>query len=171
MRSPPFAPYLWLAAFLVVLALPGLAEGPGLRDLSSGQPATLDDHLGKGQWTVVMFWSSDCPICNREAPAWSLFDARHRARDARVVGVSLDGERRLQEAKAFVDRHLLDFPSLIGAPGEVGRLYSERGRSPFLGTPSFLVFGPDGQLRARQVGPLPVDRLEQLIQREGQGKG
>ena len=153
-----------LAAALV---LPAWASG-ALEDLGSGQARSLEDFLGKGKWTVVMFWVSDCPICNQEAPAWSVFDARHRGKDAEVVGLSLDGLAGKKAAKAFVERHLVDFPNLIGEPEAVARMFTERGRSPFLGTPSFLVYSPSGELKARQVGPLPPERLEEYIRKQSQ---
>lgn len=157
-------PRLTLGVLGALLAV-AVQAGDGkvvLRDLD-GQPRQLEDLVGGGKWTVVMFWASDCRVCNQEAPAWSLFDAKRRDSDARVVGVSMDGQGRLAEARAFVERHLLDFPNLIGEPDAVMRLFTDLGRQPFLGTPSFLVYGPDGQLRARQVGALPPDKLEAYI--------
>ena len=150
-----------IAAFLA-LGAHAAGNTPTLRDLD-GTPRDLEDLLGGGKWTVVMFWASDCGVCNQEAPAWSVFDSLHRARDARVVGVSMDGQKGLAGARAFVERHMMDFPNLIGEPAEVMRLFTDLGRQPFVGTPSFLVYGPDGQLRARQVGALPPDKLEAYI--------
>jgi hypothetical protein len=75
----------------------------------------------------------------------------------------MDGQKGLVRARAFVERHMMDFPNLIGEPAEVMRLFTDLGRQPFVGTPSFLVYGPDGQLRARQVGALPPDKLEAYI--------
>jgi peroxiredoxin len=155
------------AALTVLLALP-LRAGEGLTDLE-GQPRRLDDYLGGGRWTVVMFWASNCAVCNQEVPAWSLFDERHRQGRVRVLGVSLDGRARLAQAKAFVDRHLVDFPNLVGEPDVVARLFSERGRQPWLGTPSFLLYGPDGQLRARHIGALPPEKVEEFIARQAGG--
>ena len=151
-----------------VLTLPVWASGV-LRDLASGESRTLEDYVGQGKWTVVMLWASDCPICGQEAPAWSLFDTRHRDTDATVVGLSLDGSGGAKAARAFVERHLLDFPNLIGEPQDVARLFTERGRGPFLGTPSFLIYSPAGELKARQTGPLPTDRLEEYIRKQTKG--
>jgi peroxiredoxin len=140
------------------------AAAGALRDFD-GQERTLEGLVGKGRWTVVMFWASDCPICNQEAPAWALFDERRRDRDAHVVGVSIDGQSGFGAARAFRERHLLDFPNLIGEPQDVARLFAELARHPWLGTPSFLVYDPEGELRARHVGALPVDRLETFIEK------
>jgi thiol-disulfide isomerase/thioredoxin len=160
------ATHLTLAfALAAVLAAP--ARATDLRDLE-GRARSLDGYVADGKWTVVMLWASDCPVCAQEAPAWALFDSRHRAGEVRVVGVSLDGAARLAEARAFVERHLLDFPNLIGEPEVVARLYAERARQPWLGTPSFLLYDPAGQLRARQVGALPPERVEAYIERQRQ---
>jgi len=35
--------------------------------------------------------------------------------------------------------------------------------SRWVGTPTFLVFGPDGELMAKQAGAVPTDLIEQFI--------
>lgn len=156
----------WLAvAGLAAGAAEGSPGGAGLTDFQ-GKPLPLEDLLGQGRWTVVMFWASDCRVCAQEAPAWVLFDERQRKKDARVIGVSLDGKARLEAARAFRDRHLMDFPNLIGEPEDVARLFTDRARQPWLGTPSFLVYAPTGELKARHIGALPPERLEEYIRKQ-----
>ncbi|MGF1644868.1 MAG: peroxiredoxin family protein, partial [Thiotrichales bacterium] len=56
-----------------------------------GKAASLDDYVGKGKWTLVMFWATDCGICMREKPVMSDFHDAHKDKDAIVVGVAIDG--------------------------------------------------------------------------------
>ena len=154
-----------LAAEPAAGALPSAAPAPTLTDLD-GRPGRLEDLLGQERWTVVMFWASDCGVCNQEAPGWVLFDERWRSGGARVVGVTLDGRAGLAAARAFRDRHRMGFPNLLGEPEDVARMFTERARQPWLGTPSFLVYGPGGELRARHVGALPPGRLEEYLRKQ-----
>ena len=95
-----------------------------------------------------------------------LFHDQHHDRQAGVLGITLDGEAGKSEALGFIERHMVDFPNLIGEPEVVARLYTDLVGEPWLGTPSFLVFAPDGKLRARQVGAVPAELLEAFIERQ-----
>ncbi len=158
----------WLRGVLLLVSLSGLAVpgySLGLVDLD-GRPRHLDEFTGQGKWTVVMFWASDCPVCNAEAHEYVLFHDQHHETQAGVLGISLDGEVGRARALQFVERHMVDFPNLIGEPAAVAGLYRQLTGEPWLGTPSFLVFAPDGHLRARQVGAVSAERVEALIKRE-----
>ena len=158
----------WLRGVLLLIILTGLSVpvyALGLVDLD-GHPRDLDEFTGQGKWTVVMFWASDCPVCNAEAHEYVLFHDQHQETQAGVLGITLDGEVGRARALQFIERHMVDFPNLIGEPGAVAGLYTQLTGEPWLGTPSFLVFAPDGRLRARQVGAVPAKRIEAFIERE-----
>jgi hypothetical protein len=40
-----------------------------------GEPAELSGYTGKGQWTIVKIWVSNCHVCNQEAHAYVAFPA------------------------------------------------------------------------------------------------
>jgi thiol-disulfide isomerase/thioredoxin len=150
-----------------LLLAPACASG--LTDFD-GNPRDLQEFIGKGKWALVMFWASDCPICNAEAPSYVIFHDAHHDKDAIVLGVSLDGEAGIEAAKAFLERNLVDFPNLIGEPREVTALFTRLtdGRQPWLGTPSFLLYSPKGELAGWHIGPVSVEAIEAYIQ-EHQG--
>jgi len=152
---------LWVALALVVM---GSAAATELRDLE-GNVRDLDEFRGKGKWTLVMFWASDCHVCNSEILDYVTFHDAHHEKDATVVGVSLDGQARLAQAQDFVERHLVEFPNLIGEPRQVAALFTRLtgGRQPWLGTPSFLLYRPSGELVGWQVGAVGVDTIEKYI--------
>ena len=131
----------------------------GLQDFS-GTPQSLDDYSGDGRWLVVMIWASDCHICNNEAASYVRFHEQQRGGRATVLGISMDGPAGQADAEAFITRHRVSFPNLIGDPGEVAALYSELTGRRWIGTPSFLVYAPDGSLSAQQVGAVPVELIE-----------
>lgn len=157
-----------LLAVLLLLPLLALADySIGLlRDLDGGVH-TLDEYTGQGRWTVVMLWASDCPACNAEARAYQAFHRTHAARgDAQMVGVSLDGLQGKAAAAAFIARHGLRFTNLIDEAETVAKMYQDLTGKTWIGTPTFLVFAPSGELRAAQVGAVPVKIIEAFIARE-----
>lgn len=156
------------AMLMAVLSMPVMASEFGMGFLKGfdGTLHTLDEYTGQGKWTVVMLWASDCSACNAEARHYVQFHRAHKDKDATMLGVSMDGRDKQGEAEAFIKRHDVDFPNLIDEPENVARLYSGLTGQGWVGTPSFLVFSPAGELRAAQVGAVPVKIIEDFITRE-----
>ncbi len=151
----------WFAAlFLVWFA--GAATAANFTALD-GTPRDINDYLGKKQWVVMVLWASDCHICNEEAPTLSAFHERRKDHNAIVLGVSLDGPEGLKDSQAFMQRHGVTFDSLatdfVSGSGYYTKLTGRR----WIGTPTFMVFDPQGTLRAQQVGAIEVDIIEQFI--------
>lgn len=148
-----------LTLISILLSVPAAA----LQDFD-GRPVGLADQIGQDErWLVVMIWESSCPACNRIAHQYvdfHEFNAEHRAR---VLGISIDGPDGVAEAKAFVERHQVQFPNLIGDPAEVAMRYRQLTGNAFIGTPSFLLFDPQGQLRGYQAGMMPAEVVERFI--------
>lgn len=138
------------------------AEAPDLviNDLQ-GKSVPISKYVGKGKWTVVMLWAHNCPTCNQEVQSMSFFHDDHKDKDATVLGVSVDGSARLAKARGFVDNHGLDFPNLIIEPEQAQ--IQKFGGGPFVGTPTFYVYSPEGKLEAKHVGPINTDDLEKFI--------
>jgi peroxiredoxin len=152
----------WLAGLLLMAAsLSAAAASPDivLKGLD-GAARNVNEFIGKGQWTVVAIWHSDCPICKRDIHEMAFFhDAHRKAKDAIVLGVSVDGYANKAKAQRFVDEHSLDFTNLITGPEQIARF----GAGRFVGTPTFYIYSPQGELAAKQVGPISQEDLEQFI--------
>ena len=56
-----------------------------------------------------------------------------------------------------------DFKSLIGEADEVADFVLSHSRQPLQGTPTIMIFNPNGILVAFQGGPVPVDSIEVFI--------
>lgn len=151
---------LILPVALAWLLLWGVAVAGPLRHLD-GTPGDLSQYTGSGSWLVVMIWESNCRICNAEVYQYVDFQDMHVGRDASVLGISIDTD--VEAARAFIDRHSVSFPNLIGAPADVARLYTQLSGDRFVGTPTFLLFDPQGVLRARQAGAVPSAVIERFI--------
>ena len=154
---------------LLILSAAVVAQtDDGLSVFSSleGEPARLEDYTGNGKWLVVMIWASDCHICNQEAAAYARFHEAQREKGVGVLGISMDGDERKGAALAFVDRHALPFPNLIGEPGMISLYYAAMTQEPLRGTPTFLVYDPDGELAAAQAGAVSPQAIEKFIARK-----
>lgn len=132
-----------------------------------GQPRSIESYAGGGKWLVVMVWAHDCGICNQEAPSYARFHEARKEVDARVLGLSIDGAAGKAEALAFIARHQLPFPNLLGEPEVAGLKYQMLTQEGLRGTPTFLLYGPDGELRAAQAGAVSIKALEAFIAKNG----
>lgn len=136
------------------------------------KPQELEQYVGKGKWTVVMFWASNCHVCNVEAEQYIQFHESHKDTDALVVGISLDGLSGdgLKKAKGFIKRHDVTFPNLIGSRSDVIYYYTQVINGPWQGTPSFLIYTPKGELVAAQAGAVPADLIEEFMASQSAAK-
>lgn len=142
---------------------PPSTEGGIILTDFEGHRRSIEDFVGSGKWLVVMIWASDCHICNNEVPEYMAFHEAHKDKDASVLGISMDGEARKTEAIAFLERHLVNFPSLIGEIEVVTALYAKLTGSFLAGTPAFLIYTPSGELAAKQIGAVPVKLIEDFM--------
>ena len=128
-----------------------------------GKITTLSQHFEKGKWTLVMLWSADCSVCVREYPAISDFHTRHRNIDAKVIGVSLDGYSELEKITRHIDEMPMSFNNLVGESLVVAFQYKTATAKSLQGTPTYLIFNPQGQLAGHHVGPVNPEVLEKFI--------
>ena len=57
----------------------------------------------------------------------------------------------------------MTFPNLVGEPQELAELYQSLTSNEWVGTPSFLVYNPKGELLAAQAGAVPTELIEKFI--------
>ncbi|MCB1757223.1 MAG: TlpA family protein disulfide reductase [Gammaproteobacteria bacterium] len=166
-------PPVWLRVcvlFLSVMFLMPAAiakSGPvdfQLVDLQ-GSPVKLSQHIGKGQWLLVMFWATDCVICAREKPAISAFHDRHKDNDANVIGVALDGYANKAAIERYLGQHETTFPTLTGEFTAIADSYEQSTEEVFRGTPTYLLYTPDGELVGNNPGPLSAGAIERFIKK------
>jgi len=154
----------------LILFLPVISLAQGLSDFN-GNPRSLDEFTGKGKWVVVMIWAHNCPLCNQEVQKFDIFHADHEERDAMVVGISIDGGYNDEKAREFIDRHELGFPNLIGDARSVARLHIDLSGQRLVGTPTFFLFAPSGELVGMQVGPLEPEMIEAFMVKNASNPG
>ncbi len=157
---------LW-AAFV---AAPAFATPPDvpLSDFD-GRVHNVGTHLGKGQWVLVVAWAHDCHVCEAEMGEMARFHREYAKKDARVIGISIDGFELRDRARAFVERHRLPFPNFLVEPDQ--EIMMRFGGGPFYGTPTHYLYDPAGTLVAMSTGSITAQEIRGYIDRKKAGAG
>ena len=132
-----------------------------------GKETSVEAYTGGGNWLVVMMWAQGCHVCNAEVEGYAQLHESYAGKGASVLGISIDGQVDKGKAQDFIRRHDVPFPNLIGEPQAAMRWYAAQTGSRFLGTPTILVYGPDGDLQAAQAGAVPPEAIEKFIAENG----
>jgi peroxiredoxin len=152
----------YISAILLLTSV--LLSGQAIAELKdfSGKPQSLSEYTTSPDlWTVVIFWKSDCHACNVEAEQYIQFHENNK--QTRMLGISMDGQQGIEEARAFIKRHAVTYPNLIGEFVEVAQMYESLTGGEWIGTPTILVYDPLGTLQAAQPGAVPVELIEEFI--------
>lgn len=152
-------PALLLGMCMTAIAWAGAPSIP-LHDLD-GRARNVNEFIGHAKWTIVVAWAHDCHICDRDIDEMASFHVAHRDRDAIVLGVTLDGAEQLKAARAFVKRHRLPFVNLITEPSQA--VMQKFGAGKFVGTPTYYIYDPKGEIVGQNIGPLTRAEAEDFI--------
>jgi len=157
---------LFLISFLILVtaSITQAANWLEVRTIE-GKFTTLSQHFEEGKWTLVMLWTTNCGICISEYPLISEFHNKHKDIDAKVIGVSLDGYAQLDTITNHIDEMPMTFDNLIGELTVVAFNYETSTEESLLGTPTYMMFNPQGQLVGHNPGPVKLEALEKFIQR------
>ena len=153
---------------MVFVALASMLLGTGLVhafQLQSMDASRVDlnDYVGGGRWTLVMFWSTDCIPCEQQKPMIEAFHHDHEAVDARVVGIALDGMEAREEIEKLVERHNPSYPNLVVFTDVFHRQFKELTGKDFRATPTYLLFDPSGNLAGTRTGMIERAALEAVV--------
>jgi thiol-disulfide isomerase/thioredoxin len=121
--------------------------------------------VGNGRWKLVMIWATDCPICKQQKPVISAFHNAHKDKDAEVFGIALDGRQGLVAVNKYLKQHTVTFPNYVGEFSSIAANYQRLTEEDLRGTPTYLLFNPEGELKGNNPGPISVDAIEAFIAR------
>lgn len=124
-----------------------------------GQLSNLSDHIGKGQWTIVVAWHSKCGACKKSIP--KLVSAKGSFPNAKLVGVSLDG--KWSRAQQIMSRYNINFPTLLTNIKGFDQYVRKVAKKPLVGAPTYLIFDPNGKLQAMQSGVISPTEIKKYI--------
>lgn len=151
---------LGLAALMFPVALLAATPDIPVKDFD-GRDRNVNEFIGKGRWVIVAAWAHDCHVCNKEIHEMNAFHDAHRDKDAMVLGITVDGFEGRHLAGEFVERHGLRFPNLIAEPEQ--EVMMKFGGGMFIGTPTYYIFTPRGDLAGMNVGPLKRREVEDYL--------
>jgi len=130
------------------------------RDID-GKVHNVNQYIGKGKWTAVVFWAHDCHVCNQEIQHMTFFHDDHAKTNATVLGISMDGFEQVKKSREFIEKHELNFPNLLIELSQ--KEFMKFGGGRYVGTPTFYLYNPAGELLAKNIGPVSPEDLEKFI--------
>jgi peroxiredoxin len=145
---------LWGVVWLMAATAVAEPVDFSLPDLD-GETHRLSDY--RGRWVVVNYWATWCPPCLEELPELEVFHNAYSADKAVVLGVNME-DIDLTSLRRFVEEQFLSFPILVAG----ARPRELVGQVP--GLPTTFLIDPQGNLVARQVGPVTAKALERYIE-------
>jgi thiol-disulfide isomerase/thioredoxin len=145
----------WLLAFLIIGS-----NAFAFTDMK-GNTDSINNHIGKNKWTILEIWESNCPACRSHMPEMVKFDGK--LKNARILGVTLDGQDGIEDAEDFIDEYDVKFPTIVTNYVEMNIWMQQSIGESLVGTPTFILFDPEGKLVAAQPGIVAVASLEKFI--------
>lgn len=155
-----------ITAMLLVAASTASSAGMELQSVEDGTPISLDDLTGQGKWTLVMIWATNCHICHIQKPEISAFHNKHKDSDAHVVGIALDGIDQIDAVSDYIAKNNVSFPSYVGNVAIIASHYFGMTEENLRGTPTYLLFNPEGELLGNNPGQLSVEAIESFMARK-----
>ncbi len=126
-------------------------------ELFDGTTFTLSEHRGK--LVVLNFWASWCGPCKREAP--ELERAFRKYSKMGVVFLGIATQDTEEDAKKFIEKHGLTFPTGLDRDQKITDLYG------VMGVPTTFIIDREGIIRYTHLGAvteeLLKDELEKLL--------
>jgi methylamine dehydrogenase accessory protein MauD len=116
------------------------APGFSLPEPDGGQ---VDLASYAGRPVLLVFWTTSCPICQRELPMLDRMEPEFRARGISVLTICLGGEG---EARDYLDSQRIGLRSVYDQEGRVGHAYHVSG------VPSLVLVDKDGKVRQSTSG-------------------
>lgn len=126
-----------------------------------GKADKIENYLGKGKWTVVEVWESNCSACRMHMPDMVMFDGK--LENVQLLGISLDTQNGVKKTQSFIDEYDIEFPTLVSNNVETNIWLQQTVGQGLLGTPTFVIFNPEGKRMAVQSGIVATASLERYI--------
>jgi|SRR5215469_9443767 len=107
----------------------------------NGGRVDLDSYRGRP--VLLVFWTTSCPICQRELPMLSQLAPTFRSKGVTLLPINLDGET---QAADFLSSNNLNLTSLFDSDYKVAHAYRVGG------VPKFVLIDKDGKVRRSSSG-------------------
>jgi len=125
-----------------------------------GATWNLAEH--KGHVVVVNVWASWCAPCRGEAAALEKVHSQVSAKGVEFVGVVSGSKDSVDNARAFVDRFDISYPSMFDSDNSLILAFGRK--LPPSAIPTTLVLDGQGRVAARALGPVNESRLLGIVE-------
>ncbi len=156
---------LFVKALVLALAFSPIANASFLMQNLAGDRVDLHDYLGKGKWTLVMLWSTDCVPCEEQKPMIQEFHTAYKDDKAIVIGLALDGPAMRSEIDALIDHHQPDYTNLVVFDDVFMRQFETETGKAYSVTPTYLFYRPNGELLGVHMGKVSRQALDAVVAR------
>jgi len=155
----------FLAPMLMLLALSvsPAAQSAFLMQSLDGDRVDLHDYLGKGKWTLVMLWTTDCIPCEEQKPMIQDFHTANKDSKAEVIGLALDGPAMQDEIDKLIAHHQPDYTNLVAFDDVFLRQFQEETGKSYSVTPTYLFYRPNGELLGVHLGKVSRQALDAVV--------
>ncbi|MEI6229199.1 MAG: TlpA disulfide reductase family protein [Actinomycetes bacterium] len=125
-----------------------------------GAAWNLAEH--KGHVVVVNVWASWCAPCRGEAAALEKVHSQVSGKGVEFVGVVSGSKDSVDNARAFVDRFDISYPSMFDSDNSLILAFGRK--LPPSAIPTTLVLDGQGRVAARALGPVTESRLLGIVE-------
>ena len=101
----------------------------------------------RGKVVLINIWATWCPTCLEEMPQLQrLYDDLKDHEDFQLLTISIDA-LGAQVVKPFLEKHKLDFPTLLDPKGSIKKIYNTTG------VPESFIINQKGLIVDKVIGP------------------
>jgi len=122
----------------------------------------LSDLMKNGKPTLLVFWVSWCPHCQREMPVLDKVYRDLKANSINAIGVSVDDD--LEDAREFVSEYNITFPNVYAGTDAGEKVLDNYG---IRGVPNTYIIDKDGVVRAHYVGEVSEKVIKEQFEKLG----
>jgi peroxiredoxin len=113
----------------------------------------------RGRVLVVNFWATWCVPCREEMPQFMKAQSAQSAQGLQFVGIAVDSPDKVAQ---FVKELQLNYPTMVGGLGAI-ELSRDLGNK-LMALPFTIVLDRTGRVAHTQLGPLPPEKLQRIVE-------
>lgn len=126
-----------------------------------GKPVNLEELRGKV--VVMTFWSTRCPICEKEIPKLNQVADKYAGKDVVFLGLSMENEHKIAE-------HLKKKPfKFTIVPNSLGVIMKYADKNPNgsfnIAYPTMFVINQSGEIELKTNGRNKSEQIDSLVNR------
>jgi len=115
-----------------------------------------------GQWTLVQLWALDCVVCEEQKPSLSALNTDYD--ELTVLGLSLDGLGNVVDVRERLAGKGFSFDNFIAELDSVRLQLQNSFNKKYIGTPTYILYSPKGEIVAVQAGPIDLQKLPNQLE-------